>query len=187
MLKKLTQLYREYTHSEPISIEEIPQSGSNRKYYRFHSSEDSPYKTLIGVIGSSFEENNTFIYLTEHFNKRQLPVPKVLSVSDDRLCYLQTDLGKTSLYSALETGRKLGGRYNLEERNLLKQTISKLPEIQIQGARGLKFSKCYPVESFDKNSILFDLNYFKYCFLKTLNIDFNEMKLEAVFQLLAND
>ena len=65
--------------------------------------------------------------------------------------------------------------------------MTQLPEMQVKGAQGLDFKKCYPVESFDKNSILFDLNYFKYCFLKPLGIDFNELKLESVFQLLAKD
>ncbi len=186
-LNKLIQLYKDYVKADPCSIEEIPQSGSARRYYRFTSPADTTPASVIGVIGSSIDENETFIYLTDHFNRRKLPVPKILSVSEDRILYLQTDLGRHSLYQALETGRKLGGRYNLEERKLLKRTITKLPELQIRGARELDFHKCYPVEEFDKNSILFDLNYFKYCFLKTLNIDFNELKLEAVFQLLAKD
>ena len=186
-MQKLTQLYIDYAGVPPASIEELPQSGSQRKYFRFHAPEGIDPQTVIGVIGSSLEENDTFIYLTEHFNRRKLPVPRILSVSDDHMRYLQTDRGTVSLYKALETGRRLGGRYNLEEKNLLKRTIAKLPEMQLRGARGLDFKRCYPVESFDKNSILFDLNYFKYCFLKTLEIDFNELKLEAAFQLLATD
>lgn len=187
MLDQLTQLYKDYTKATPVKIEEIPQSGSARKYFRFISPDNVTPKSIIGVIGSSYDENETFIYLTEHFSSLKLPVPRILSVSENRLLYLQSDLGNVSLYSALETGRKLGGRYNLKEKELLKRTIMKLPDMQIHGARELDFKKCYPVEAFDKNSILFDLNYFKYCFLKTLNIDFNELKLEAVFQLLAND
>ena len=187
MPKSLALLYTAYAHVAPERIEEIPQSGSARRYYRIFGPQGTDPQVVIGVIGSSLEENEAFLYLTEHFNRRKLPVPKILAVSEDRMTYLQTDLGKVSLYSALETGRKLGGRYNLKEKELLKRTIIKLPELQIRGARDLNFHNCYPVEAFDKNSILFDLNYFKYCFLKTLNIDFNELKLEAVFQLLAND
>lgn len=186
-MQKLTQLYKEFANINPVKIEEIAQSGSSRKYYRIVAPEGFIPKTVIGVIGSSVEEDNTFIYLTEHFNKRKLSVPKILKVSSDHLRYLQTDLGSTSLYKALEKGRKLCGRYNLEEKDLLKRTIAKLPEIQMRGAYGLDFKKCYPVETFDKNSVLFDLNYFKYCFLKTLDIDFNELKLEAVFQLFSSD
>lgn len=186
-MQQLKQLYTDFTNAEPVHIEPIAQSGSSRKYYRFYSPEGVEPKTVIGVVGSSQEEDNTFIYLTEHFTLRKLPVPHILKVSEDRMRYLQTDLGKRSLYEALETGRKLGGRYNLEEKILLKKTITRLPELQMRGARGLDFKNCYPVESFDKPSILFDLNYFKYCFLKTLNIDFNEMKLEAVFQLFSSD
>ena len=35
--------------------------------------------------------------------------------------------------------------------------------------------------------MLFDLNYFKYCFLKATELDFHELKLEADFRLLAKD
>ena len=186
-LQSLRFLYRNLYHTDCVNIEEIPQSGSARKYYRLFSPEGVIPQSVIGVIGSSVEENDTFIYLTDHFNTHKLPVPRLLAISDDRICYLQTDLGNLSLYQALETGRKLGGRYNLKEKELLKRTMTQLPEMQIKGAQGLDFKKCYPVESFDKNSILFDLNYFKYCFLKPLGIDFNELKLESVFQLLAKD
>ena len=186
-LQSLRFLYRNLYHTDCVNIEEIPQSGSARKYYRLFSPEGVIPQSVIGVIGSSVEENDTFIYLTDHFNTHKLPVPRLLAISDDHICYLQTDLGNLSLYQALETGRKLGGRYNLKEKELLKRTMTQLPEMQVKGAQGLDFKKCYPVESFDKNSILFDLNYFKYCFLKPLGIDFNELKLESVFQLLAKD
>lgn len=187
MLQQLSELYKAYANVSPQRIVEIPPSGSARKYYRIIAPPGHEPQSVIGVIGSSLDENETFIYLTEHFRHKKLPVPQILAISEDRMLYLQTDLGETSLFSALETGRKLGGRYNLREKELLRRTITKLPELQIRGARDLDFRKCYPVEAFDKNSILFDLNYFKYCFLKTINVDFNELKLEAVFQLLAND
>ena len=102
-MQKLTQLYIDYAGVPPASIEELPQSGSQRKYFRFHAPEGIDPQTVIGVIGSSLEENDTFIYLTEHFNRRKLPVPRILSVSDDHMRYLQTDRGTVSLYKALET------------------------------------------------------------------------------------
>ena len=81
----------------------------------------------------------------------------------------------------------MGGRYNKKEKDFLVKTIRELPNIQIRGARELDFKNCYPQPEFDKNSVLFDLNYFKYCFLKETGLDFHELKLEASFQLLAND
>ena len=186
-MQPLIELYIKWAGKEPDHIEALPQAGSNRQYYRIYAPEGIEPKTIIGAYGTSIEENEAFIYLARHFTKRRLPVPEILKVSRNNLCYLQTDVGATSLYEALETGRKAGGKYNLKEKELLKKTIRILPEIQIRGARGLDFSHCYPQPTFDKTNVLFDLNYFKYCFLKPLEIEFNELKLEASFQLLASD
>ena len=186
-MQKIAALYKKWSGKEPARIEKFPESGSNRQYYRIYAPDGTEPHTVIGAYDSSVEESTAFIALTRHFTRRRLPVPKILAVSDDKQRYLQTDLGRTSLYSALEEGRKAGGRYNLREKELLKLTIAKLPEFQVRGAIGLDFRHCYPQPEFDKNSVLFDLNYFKYCFLKPLELDFNELKLEAVFQLLAKD
>ena len=114
-------------------------------------------------------------------------MPKILAASDDQLRYLQTDLGSLSLFDAVRGGREAGGRYTLKEQELLKRTIRELPNIQIRGARGLDFSNCYPQAEFNQDSVLFDLNYFKYCFLKATELDFHELKLEADFRLFAKD
>ena len=168
-----------------MTAERIAGAGSNREYYRLSDARHED--TLIGVIGTSIEENDAFIYLSGHFTRRRLPVPRVLAVSDDRTCYLQTDLGTTSLFDALGGGRNAGGRYNLHERQLLTNTIRRLPDIQIRGARGLDWQQCYPQPCFDVDNVLFDLNYFKYCFLKPTGIDFHEMRLEADFRLFAKE
>ena len=109
------------------------------------------------------------------------------SKSDDEMRYLQEDLGQLSLFEAIKGGRDAGGRYTLKERELLKRTIRQLPNLQIRGARGLDFSVCYPQPEFDTEGVLFDLNYFKYCFLKATGLDFHELKLEANFRLLSKD
>ena len=168
----------------PESVERLAGAGSNRQYYRFTAEDGS---TVIGVVGTSRDENHAFVYLAQHFEQRQLPVPQVLAVSDDGLRYLQTDLGSVSLFDAVRGGREAGGRYNLEEQELLKRTIRQLPNIQIRGARGLDWQNCYPQPEFDEDSVLFDLNYFKYCFLKPSGLDFHELKLEANFRLMAKD
>ena len=77
--------------------------------------------------------------------------------------------------------------WNQKEKELLKKTIRELPNIQLRGARGLDWSNCYPQPEFDVDSVLFDLNYFKYCFLKPTDLDFHELKLEANFRLFAKD
>ena len=183
-MQKLIDLYREWKGCEPVNIQQIPGAGSNRSYVRLTDKEG---QSVIGVIGTSRDENHAFIYLTEHFNRRRLPVPTVLAVSDDLLRYLQTDLGSLSLFDAIRGGREAGGRYTLKEQELLRRTIRELPNIQIRGARGLDYANCYPQAEFNVDSVLFDLNYFKYCFLKATELDFHELKLEADFRLLAKD
>lgn len=183
-MQQLTELYKEYTGAMPAHVEAIAGSGSNRQYYRL-TGEDG--NTLIGVVGTSRDENHAFCYLSDHFTRRQLPVPEVLKVSEDGLRYLQNDLGSTSLFDALKAGREAGGRYTQHEKELLRRTIRELPNLQLRGARGLDFSHCYPQAEMDQTNVLFDLNYFKYCFLKATGLDFHELKLEASFQLLAKD
>lgn len=182
--QQLSELYRKWCGSDPAAMEKLPGAGSNREYFRLHGADG---KTVIGVEGTSADEDNSFIYLSDHFTRRQLPVPRVLAASGDGLYYLQTDLGTTSLYDAIKGGRDAGGRYNEREKQLLMRTIRQLPNIQIRGARGLDWNRCYPQPEFDEESVRFDLNYFKYCFLKPTELDFHELKLEANFRLFAKD
>ena len=183
-MEKLVELYDMWHNSMPVDTVRLAGAGSNRAYYRLFDEEGN---SVVGVVGTSRDENHAFIYLSEHFTKRQLPVPQILAVSDDGLRYLQTDLGEVSLFDAIRGGREAGGRYNLDEQELLKRTIRQLPNIQIRGARELDWQNCYPQPEFDEDSVLFDLNYFKYCFLKPSDLDFNELKLEANFRLFAKD
>ena len=183
-MQKLLELYKNWCGQNAANVEKLKGAGSNRQYYRLKNAEG---QSVIGVVGTSRDEDHAFVYLSNHFNQRQLPVPKLLAVSDDELRYLQEDLGSTSLYNAIAGGRQAGGRYNQHEKQLLVNTIKELPDIQIRGARGLEWKNCYPQPEFDEDNVLFDLNYFKYCFLKPTELDFHEMKLEANFRLFAKD
>ncbi|MCC8170579.1 MAG: phosphotransferase [Parabacteroides sp.] len=175
----LDTLFRSHTGETPESTDELPSSGSNRKYYRM----SSRHFTLMGVSGTSPEENRAFVYLAEHFKEKGLPVPEVYGHSADWLCYLQEDLGDTLLFQAIECGR-MRGVVNEEERGLLHKTIALLPAIQCKGAEGLDFGRCYPLAAFNERAVSWDLNYFKYCFLKTTGIEFNENRLEDDFRKL---
>ncbi|MFA6728786.1 MAG: RNase adapter RapZ [Prevotella sp.] len=183
-MEKLIQLYCQWSGHVPADIEKLVGQGSNRVYYRL---KDSEGHSVIGAIGTSLDENKAFVYLSQHFAEKKLPVPHILAVSDDGSRYLQTDLGSISLFDAIRGGREADGRYNQNEQQLLVKTIRELPNIQIHGAEGLDWSNCYPQPVFDRDSVLFDLNYFKYCFLKPSELDFHEMKLEANFRLFAKD
>ena len=163
-------------------VDRIAAAGSNRGYYRLLGADGS---SVIGVVGTNPEENRAFTYLSAHFRHHKLPVPEVLAVDSDGLRYLQEDLGDASLYDIIKPGREAGGRYTSGERMLLSRVMEALPRIQVEGARGLDWGNCYPQPEFDMDSVLFDLNYFKYCFLKPSEMDFHELKLEADFRTLA--
>lgn len=175
----LVRLYEEYTGVRPVEVVELPASGSNRRYFRLVGE-----PTLIGAVGTCFEENQAFIYLDEHFSSKGLPVPRVLKVSADGMAYIQEDLGDTLLFGAIEKGR-LTRSFSAEERALLVKTIRMLPDLQFAGAVGLDFNMCYPSSEFDTRSIMWDLNYFKYCFLKATGLEFQEDRLEDDFQSMA--
>ena len=183
-MQQLTALYTAFTGQAPKTTEVIAGSGSNRQYVRFTSSEG---QSIIGVVGTSLEENHAFCYLADLFSGKELPVPHVLAVAEDGLRYLQQDLGSRSLFDALKGGRDAGGQYSEEERQLLRRTIAELPRLQVLGAQGLDFSNCYPQAEMDEMNVFFDLNYFKYCFLKATGIDFHEVRLEQDFRALEKD
>lgn len=181
-MESIINLYISQTGNKPYKCEKIQGGGSNRQYYRLTDEQEN---SLIGAVGTSFEENSTFIYLSNHFAEKGLPVPHVCSVSEDKLSYLQTDLGCISLYDALKRGRESSEGYSPKDIELLEKTIRLLPKIQVCGAKDLDFSKCYPQESMDEKNVMFDLNYFKYCFLKTTGIEYNEIRLEGCFDEMA--
>ena len=176
----LQNLYQTYLGEVPEEIVELPSSGSNRRYFRLTGT-----KKLIGVYGTSKEENEAFLYMAVHFRKKGLPVPEVYICSEDKNCYLQEDLGDILLFNAIEKGRATSV-FSEEEKELLRKTIRLLPSIQFAGADGFDFSHCYPQAEFNQRSILWDLNYFKYCFLKATGLEFQEDKLEDDFQKMSD-
>ena len=161
-------------------------SASNRSYYRMYSSAG----TCIGVNGLDRMENEAFLTLARHFRSKGLPVPEVYAESDDRMSYIQEDLGRVLLYELVDGVRRKGPAAPVSEaelEELLCRTMSLLPKLQFEGAEGLDFSICYPQPAFDRSMVMFDLNYFKYCFLKTCGLEFNEVKLQKDFETLADD
>lgn len=183
-METLLTLYKELFGREPSRTEAITGSGSNRSYYRFF---DEAGKSIIACRGTAVHENHAFISLARHFAGKHLPVPAVLAVDKTEEHYLQEDLGARSLFDALRSGRESGGDYSEEETSLIKKAMHILPHVQVEGAEGLDFSVCHPVPSLDRTGILFDLNYFKYCFLKTTSVEFDEYRLEKDFQDFATD
>jgi len=180
IITELQKLYTQVAGLPAESIIELPSSGSNRRYFRLSGARD-----LVGVSGTSIEENKAFLYMAAHFRERGIPVPEVLVASEDSLFYLQEDLGDTLLFDTIEKGRKTCV-FSDEERSLLRKTIATLPMIQFKGAEDFDFDQCYPQPEFNERSILWDLNYFKYCFLKSTGLDFQENILEDDFKKMCD-
>ncbi len=181
-MQQLISLFTSYTGESDPLIETLPSSGSNRRYFRLKKGDLS----LIGVRGESREENRAFISLSHHFRQQQLNTPEVYAVSKDEMCYIQQDLGDEILFDTIKGGR-LTGVFSHEEKMLLHNTISLLADFQVKGAQGLDFNACYPLPEFNSRSIYWDLNYFKYNFLKTTGMDFQEDLLENDFEKLAEN
>ena len=183
-VNELVQLFVHTFGTAPASVAQLPGAGSNRVYYRLTGQDGS---TSIGCIGTSSEENRSFIRLSQHFCSRGLPMPQVYAHSDDYTLYLQQDLGSQSLFDYLKEGREKGGDYSEHEVRMLRRVMSDLPQIQFLGGSPDIFQYCYPQQSMDATSVMFDLNYFKYCFLKLSGLEFNEYRLQADFQRLCSD
>lgn len=181
-MQQLIQLFKKYTGKSNPQMEPLPSSGSNRRYYRLKQDDVS----LIGVYGQSREENHAFIELSRHFHRQQLNTPKVLAVSDDEMFYIQQDLGDSVLFDAIKGGR-LTGVFSSEEKELLHKTIAQLADFQVKGAENLNFDVCYPQAEFNNRSVYWDLNYFKYNFLKTTEMEFQEDLLENDFDKIAQN
>ena len=182
MAQSLSLLFLEATGKRVGEQIALTASGSNRRYYRIESEDKTA--SLIGVQGTSRDENHAFLYMAEHFMQKGLNVPKVMAVSDDEMNYVQQDLGNVLLFDYIAEGRKTGV-FSAKEKDMLRKTMRALARFQVVGAEEFDFNQCYPQPEFNLRSILWDLNYFKYCFLKATGLDFQEDKLENEFERLA--
>ena len=155
--------------------------GGSRRYFRL----TSPGRSAIGCIGDDLRENEAFLAFDRHLRDKGIPVPEVYAVSPDRHCYLLQDLGDQTLYCLLFDKQRKGGGFDAQMLALYRQALSDLAQIQQAGA-DIDFSLAYPRAAFDRQSILWDLNYFKYYFLKLAHAPFDEQLLEDDFDRLAD-
>ena len=163
-------------------IAPIAASGSSRRYYRITTDKGS----LIGTYNANIEENEAFFYLTLHFKKKEFPVPDLFAVNEHRDCYLQSDQGDVTLFQFVQQSL-LSGKYDDQTIDLFHKTLEQLVQFQIKGHPGLDYSKVYPTPCFDNGSVMDDLDYFKYYFVKPhAEIVFNEQRLKAEFKDFAN-
>lgn len=165
-----------------IRWEPLAQSGSHRIYYRLYFADDT---TLIGTYNQDVAENRAFFAYTNFFVAHHFPVPQLLSIASDQQHYLQTDLGDFTLYDFLSAHRE-NGTPSADVENAYLQVVRTLPKLQLSGKQGFDFSVAYPRAAFDRQSMQWDLNYFKYYFLKLVNVPFNEQSLENDYNTLIN-
>lgn len=166
------------TGTGPDTCVMLPQTASNRKYYRMATSKIS----LIGAFNPDVKENQAFISFSHTFASLGLKVPEMLSVSDDFTTYLQTDIGDETLFSFLQK-KRVSQIFPASVIDKYKQVLTELPRFQTLGGENIDFTKCYPRAAFDKQSMMWDLNYFKYYFLKLSGVAFDEQLLENDYEV----
>lgn len=176
----LKMLFQRVTGELPESIVSMNLGGSDRKYYRLKTNKTS----LIGCVNNNKAENAAFYHITEVLKNAGINVPDVLDRSSDDSCYIVTDLGCQSLYDLVVN--RTEHRLNPELIGLYKDALSTLARIQTIDLTNFNQQKFYPVPSFNRASIEWDLSYFKYYFLNLNDITYDENKLQADFEVLIN-
>ena len=177
----LKQLFERHFHapaarSLPLQGE---LGGSGRKIVRLANDQAS----AIGILYGVREENAAFLEFSRHFRRHGLPVPEIYGQDLDHGAYLEEDLGDTTLFEFLSKNRS-GELISAPVVDAYRRVVAVLPRFQVEAGRDLNYKVCYPRDSFDRQSITWDLNYFKYYFLRLAGIAFNEQALEDDFERL---
>jgi aminoglycoside/choline kinase family phosphotransferase len=180
-LDVLKKLFEQHFHTPPQRIQPLQGDlgGSGRKIIRLASEKAS----AIGILYGVREENIAFLEFSKHFRRHGLPVPEIYAVDLNQGAYLEEDLGDTTLFEFLSKNR-IGEIIAPQVVEAYRKVVAVLPRFQVEAGRDLNYKVCYPCASFDRQSIAWDLNYFKYYFLRLAGIPFNEQALEDDFARL---
>lgn len=173
---KLKELVKSSLNTDVSTISALPVSGSSRKYYRINTDD----KFVIGAFNDDLKENEAFFSFTNHFKNSGLNVPELLAIDNTGSFYLLEDLGDKTLFQILLN--------KLDDKtiSIYKSSLKELIKFQVIAGKDIDYSKCYPRSSFDRQSLQWDLNYFKYYYLKFNTVGFDEQKLEDDFNKLIN-
>ncbi|MEI9806694.1 MAG: RNase adapter RapZ [Bacteroidota bacterium] len=177
LIDAVKNLYTNWKGTEPLAVDVLPISGSERRYFRVHGKDHS----VIGTYGANIKENESFIYFSENFHKKNLEVPEIYAVSPDRIYYLQEDFGDVSLLNCLEADGFTRPVYDL-----FKKSLEALASLQVKGDKNLDYKRCLTNKEFGKEAIMADLLYFKYYFLDALRKPYDKQKLIKDFEALSN-
>ena len=172
----LVDLFKKRFQEESVSVEILPPSGSYREYIRL----SGPHFKAIGTWNEDVKENNAFIEFSKHFRSKGINVPEIFEYNSSSCIYLQEDLGDETLFSFLTSVRE-AECFSEEIIRVYRKVVVELPRLQIIAGHDLNYDFCYPRKAFDRQSMMWDLNYFKYYFLKLAKIFFNEQLLEDDF------
>ncbi len=175
---KFAEILATFCDESIDSITPLEQSGSSRTYFRIQT----PSTSYIGTQGQDISENLAFIYFSKHFLSSGIRVPAVLGQSSDNQFYIQEDLGDQSLYQLLLSATS---DHSNQLYQYYQEAIDLLVEVHTKGSQHINFSQCYPTAEFDQRAIAWDLDYFKYYFLKLNDIVFDEYELYGEFDILA--
>jgi aminoglycoside/choline kinase family phosphotransferase len=181
LIEVLKTLFEEHFHSPVTRVQPLQGQlgGSGRKLIRLTGEGIS----AIGVLYDVPEENIAFLQFSRHFRKHGLPVPEIYAEDLSQGAYLEEDFGDTTLFEFLSNNRT-GANLAPEAIEAYRKVVEVLPRFQIEAARDLNYNVCYPRAVFDEQSIAWDLNYFKYYYLRLAGIPFNEQLLENDFERL---
>ncbi|MFI5094880.1 MAG: RNase adapter RapZ [Candidatus Acidiferrum sp.] len=179
----LKTLFEQHFHSPVEHVQPLQGElgGSGRKIIRLSAGP----RTAIGILYNVQEENAAFLAFSKHFRRHGLPVPEIYAEALDHGAYLEEDLGDTTLFEFLSKNRQ-GATVAPQVVEAYRKVVAVLPRFQVEAGRDLDYSVCYPIASFDRQSIAWDLNYFKYYFLRLAGIPFNEHSLEDDFSRLTD-
>lgn len=175
--EQIKDLFASFNHSMIQSIEKLPQSGSDRIYYRLSTSD----QTYIATYNLNKKENQTFLAFTRHFKQQGCPVPEIYVINKEATLYIQEDFGDISLLNKIEQEGYTDNSYQL-----LRKSLEELARLQIIGGAGLDYDLCLTAKEFGKQAILSDLLYFKYYFLDTLKYPYDKQALLEDFEALSN-
>jgi len=176
MIDAISELYKDWKGGGHTQLDVLPQSGSERRYFRLYDTSES----VIGTYGANIKENEVFIYFSNHFRKKDLPVAKILAVNDTLTAYLQEDFGDRSLLHILEEKN-----FTDEVYFLFRRSLEALAELHVKGDEGLNYNLCLTNAEFGKQAIMADLLYFKYYFLDALRRPYDKQKLIDDFEALS--
>lgn len=175
-IKGIGELFSSVQQRTADRIEKLPQSGSDRIYFRLYAGNN----TFIATYNLNRKETHTFIEFSKHFKNAGLPVPEILGVNEDNTIYIQEDLGTESLLNQLE---KYG--HTDQPYQLFQKSLAALARVQIMGDQGLDYNLCLTAKEFGKQAILSDLLYFKYYFLDTLQLPYDKQAMLDDFEALS--